>query len=104
MAQIVIGILLAALVQPAAPARQPLPVSHGELKQLEFLQGTWSVTGSWLGPDGSMEAVRGESAFSRELGGCLIAERFRGTMQSASFATLTLFAYNAVQKRFESVH
>ena len=105
MAQTVTGILLAALtVQLAAPAGQPLPCSHGGLQQLQFLQGTWSVTGSWLGPDGSMEAVHGEAEFSRELGGCLIAERFRGTMQSASLATLALFAYDAVQKRFELVH
>jgi len=105
MAQTVTGILLAALtVQAAAPAEQPLPCSHGELRQLAFLQGTWSVTGSWLGPDGSMAPVRGESEFSRELGGCLIAERFRGTMQSSTFATLTLFAYSSAQKRFELVH
>jgi hypothetical protein len=51
-----------------------------------------------------MEPVQGESEFSHELGGCLIAERFRGTMNSAPFASLTLFAYSSVQKRFELVH
>jgi hypothetical protein len=51
-----------------------------------------------------MEPVHGEAEFSHELGGCLIAERFRGTMNSAPFETLTVFAYSSVQKRFELVH
>lgn len=105
MATTAIGFLFAAwAAQAPAPPTPPLPCSHGELGQLAFLQGTWVVTGEWLGPDGSMEPVRGESEFSHELGGCLVAERFRGTMRSAPLATLTLFAYSAAEKRFELVH
>ena len=105
MTQAAITILLATLgVQTAAPTTQPLPCSNKELLQLDFLRDTWSVTGGWLGPDGVMEPVRGESEFSSELGGCLIVERFRGTMKSAPFASLTLFGYDAVQEHFELVH
>jgi hypothetical protein len=99
------AILLATLaLQPVDPPTQPFPCKHIELQELAFLQDSWTVTASWLGPSGSMEPVNGESVFSRELGGCLIAERFRGTMNAAQFESLTLFAYNAVQKRFEIVH
>jgi hypothetical protein len=74
------------------------------MQPLEFLRGTWNVTGSWLGPGGAMDAVRGESEFSSELGGCLIAERLRGTINSEPFATLTLFAYDSARQRLELVH
>jgi hypothetical protein len=88
----------------AAPEAAPLPCAHGEMRQLEFLRGGWYVTGSWLGPDGAMDPVRGESHLSSELGGCLLAERFLGTMESDPFATLTLFAYDSARGRFELVH
>jgi Protein of unknown function (DUF1579) len=98
-------ILLAALaVQAAPPAAAPLPCNHEELRQLAFLRDGWSVTGSWLGPEGVMVPVRGDSRFSAELGGCLVAERFQGTMNAAPFASLTLFAYDAVRQRLELVH
>jgi len=105
MNQAAITLLLAVLgVQTAAPTTPPLPCTHKKLRQLEFLRDTWSVSGNWLGADGVMEPVRGESEFSSELGGCLIVERFRGTMNAAPFASLTLFGYNAVQEHFELVH
>jgi hypothetical protein len=96
--------MLVAALQAAAPASPALPCTHVEMQQLEFLRGAWSVSGSWLGPGGVMDAVRGESEFSFELGGCLIAERFRGTMKSEPFVTLTLFAYDSARERFELVH
>jgi hypothetical protein len=104
-------VLLAALIlirSPpdalAAPESPPLPCVHPELRQLEFLRGTWKVTGTWLGPDQKLDPVLGESEFSSELGGCLVTERFRGTMKGDPFATLTLFAWGAGQKRFQMVH
>ena len=82
----------------------PLPCAHHEMQALEPLRGTWKVAGSWLGPDGGMDPVVGESEFSSELGGCLTAERLRGTMKGKPFATLTLFAYDSATKRYQLVH
>jgi hypothetical protein len=95
------------LVDPGSAAPQvqaPLPCVHPEMRPLEFLRGAWNVTGSWLGPSGAMDPVVGRSEFSSELGGCLMAERFKGTMKGEPFESLTLFAYDPAGKRHELVH
>jgi hypothetical protein len=51
-----------------------------------------------------MAPVVGESEFSSELGGCLTAERLRGTMKREPFANLTLFAYDSATKRYQLTH
>jgi hypothetical protein len=83
-------------VQPAGVAPQPLPCMHGELQQLGFsrvpgpsLPAGWDRVGPWARPRQNRVLAR-----ARRLpgGGAL-----PGTMNSAPVASLTLFAYNAVQ-------
>ena len=105
MSEMATAVFLASLsIQVAAPPAPPPPCDHGELQALGPLRGTWNVIASWLGPDGTMDPVVGESEFSSELGGCVTAERFRGTMKGEPFATLSLFAYDSATKRYQLVH
>jgi hypothetical protein len=104
MFQMATAMLLAALALQIAAPPAPLPCAHREMQALEPLRGTWKITASWLGPDGAMDPVVGESESSSELGGCLTAERLRGTMKGEPFANLTLFAYDSTTMRYQIVH
>jgi hypothetical protein len=106
-APVLLAVLILGRAAPdtlAAPESPPLPCVHPELRQLEFLRGTWKVAGTWLGPGQTLDPVVGESEFSSELGGCLIAERFKGSSKGEPFVILTLFAWEAGQNRFQMTH
>jgi hypothetical protein len=99
------GAFLAAVAALAPVESLPLACStHVEQRQLDFLRGDWSFIGSWLGPDGVMLEVQGETHVSTELGGCLLLERLRGATSTAPFQSLSVYSYDPAQKRFTLVH
>jgi len=89
--------------QHANPGLQAdaLPCYHRELEGLAFLEGDWAVTLSTRLADGKWEDTTATSQIKRDLGGCLLVERFAGTRQTRPFQVLSLFAFDIHSKLFQ---
>ncbi len=100
------AILIMGLLTGPLQAQDPGSVEHPacyheEFQALDFLSGSWSVSGSVRRPDGEWEDVDGTSEIVRDLGGCILSERYEDDRSEGRFFAVATYSYDPIDRRHQ---